>query len=410
MLLFFLAACGLTTHDTLADQSAPTAQKPVVTSLRLDPHVVALAPRAQLQLRIVVKWSDGATIVPALLWAVEGGEVSARGLYTAASDLGTYRVIVTLESGTLADTAVVTVTPGAPPPAPPPPPPGPPPGQPPAPGAWNEPAGYLPIVGRHFNSVGTVPSSGRGMGSFPWKTTGSEGWDDAEGRFPANIKLAQDESAPLSPPGILHLRYPPHVVAKGTYSPGVSQMIPITTLKHYGQVRHYSKFYFRTAFRVSANWQGHPTGSNKMFFLRSTASPEPIIRLRGAGAGALALNVDLQGSEGAGGDPRAATGGLNPNTAGATGAGAWAIVRGRWYVLEGVFEIGADDQRNGVVKLWLDGVLTHHYEDVEFQKTATKGTVTWGYIHIAPTWGGGGGTINQLMWLDFDDFYVSGAP
>ena len=96
-------------------------------------------------------------------------------------------------------------------------------------------------------------------------------------------------------------------------------------------------------------------------------------------------------------------------TAGAAAAGANAIVRGRWYVLEGVMEIGTNGQSNGTLRFWLDGVLTHNYTDIEYERKAGVQN-DWGYIHIAPVWGGGQGTINALMWLDFDDFYVSGAP
>lgn len=414
MLFFVLAACGPSARGSLADKNLSVAvQKPVVTSLRLDPHEVTLAPGEQLQLRILVSWSDGATIVPALQWTVEGGEVTPRGLYSAASTPGTYRVVVRLDAGTLADTAVVTVAAGAQPPSPrlSPPPTTPPPPPPPT-GSWHEPSGYIAIVGRHFNSLGKTCGPygcGRGTGSLPWMTGGSEGWDDIERTRP-RITLAQDANAPLSPPSIVRFLYPPRKVPPtNTDSPGVAQMLGIHQPQaYYGTVRNYRKLYFRTAFRVSASFTGNPSGTNKMFFVRSVPGYEPIIRLRGVGSGPLVLNVDLQGSEGAGGDSRAARGGLNPNTSSARLA---TIQRGRWYVLEGVLEIGRDDQRNGVLRLWLDGVLTHSYTDVEYRKAGTAAAPdNWGYIHIAPTWGGGGGTIPQLMWLDFDDFYVSGAP
>ena len=144
-----------------------------------------------------------------------------------------------------------------------------------------------------------------------------------------------------------------------------------------------------------------------MFFVRAESDVgghEPIIRLRGVDAGPLQLNVDLQGSLR---DKRniGTQTSLNPNQGVAE---ANAIVRGKWYVLEGVLEIGANGQSNGTLRLWLDGALTHSYSDIEYEATDKRSD--WGYIHIAPTWGGGQGTINQLMWLDFDDFYVSGAP
>jgi hypothetical protein len=310
--------------------------------------------------------------------------------------------------------------PPPPPPVPPPPSPVPPPAPPPAPpppsppGAFNEPAGYTCIVGRRFNSLGVTGSNGYGTGRGTiancWGAGLSEGWDDIE-RTRKAFSIVQDASAPLSPPNVVRMNYPAQGPITGTYSPGVAQMMGINQPQaYYGAPRLYKRIYFRTAFRVSPNWQGHSSGTNKLFFVRATSGFEPIVRLRGSGTGPLILNVDVQGSEGPGGDPRAATGGFSPNTAGAAAAGAFAIQRGRWYVLEGVYQIGTDDAHNGQIRLWLDGTLTHDYRDVEFQKAATVGNVTWGYVHIAPTWGGGGGTILQTMWLDFDDFYVSGAP
>jgi hypothetical protein len=406
--LLLTTACGSTAKGSRADGAVQvSAQKPVVTSLRVQPSQVTLAPGERFQLRALVTWSDGATIVPALLWTVERGDVSSKGQLTAPSTPGSYRVIATLESGTLADTTVMTVTQGpqpasprraAPPPAPQPPHASPPPAPPPAPsGAWKEPTGFSMITHRDFSSKAKTDAD-RGP-------TGSQGWDGIEYRY-ARITIAQDASAPLSPPSIMRMLYPAQTVKPNTtYSPGVAQMMGITTARaHYGELRHYRRLYFRTAFRVSANWQGHPSSTNKLFFVRSESGHEPIVRLRGAGPNALQLNVDLQGSRR---DKRniGAQASLGPNR-GVDEANH--IRRGKWYVLEGVLEIGTNGQSNGTLRLWLDGVLTHSYSDIEYEATAKRND--WGYIHIAPTWGGREGTINQLMWLDFDDFYVSGAP
>lgn len=271
----------------------------------------------------------------------------------------------------------------------------------------NQPAGYFAIVGRSFNSLGTG-TSGRGSGPFPCRVGGSEGWDDAESRYPT-VTLAQDSTAPLSGPNILRMLYPPQTVPAGqTYNPGVVQTLSFVG-STYGP-RQYRKLYMRTAFKVSANWQGHNTSTNKLLFIRGVGDsrPEPIIRLRGAGTDPLVLNVDLQGS------PRdkrniGTQSSLNPNQPGATAAGAFAVQRGQWQVVEAVLEMGTNGAANGRLRLWLNGTLTHDYADIEFEPTATS-TWYWDTIHVAPTWGGQGGTINQLMWLDFDEFFVSGAP
>jgi hypothetical protein len=377
-----------------------------VTSLRLAPHEVVLAPGEQVQFRILVKWSDGATIVPALEWSVEDGTISPRGLYTAGQSNGAFRVIARPEAGGAADTATVTVRTTA----------APPPGlplakTPPASSITrdkgkNEPEGYAAIAGRRFDSKASGPDD-RGKGTGPFKSTGSEGWDDVEARY-RNVILASDPKAPLSPPGILRFLYQPSTVPAGrTYTPGTSQTLGIHSSRAYGG-RSDRKLYLRMAFRVSENWQGHPTSTNKLVFVRANGAihMEPIIRLRGAGNGPLILNIDLQGSPR---DPRTDTGGLNPNTAGARQAGAFNVQRGQWYVLEAVFEVGTNGGRNGKLRMYLDGVLTHEYNDIEFEPSP-KVRNYWEQIHIDPTWGGQGGRINELMWLDFDDVFVSGAP
>ena len=394
----------------MARQSAPaTAQNPVVTSLRLDPRRVKLSPGEQVQFQISVNWSNGATIVPALIWAVDAGQVSPRGLYTAGAVPGTHRVIAMLESGLLADTSIVTVQGAVSSPPQPPPPasvrPAAPPASvrpaapPPTRGDWKEPAGFIRVTSRDFSSKAKTDSD-RGA-------DGSQGWDGAEFRY-SNLTIAQDRSAPLSPPNFLRMLYPPRAVRAGTtFSPGVVQTLSLTG-QAYG-ARKYRKIYLRTAFRVSANWQGHSTSTNKMFFVRATQSsasrPEPIIRLRGAGSGPLQLNVDLQGS------PRdkrniGVQSNLPPNQGVAV---ANNVQRGQWHLLEAVLEMGGNGQANGRLRLWLDGALTHDYSDIEYEGSGSQ-TAYWDVLHIAPTWGGIGGTINALMWLDYDEFYVSGAP
>lgn len=206
---------------------------------------------------------------------------------------------------------------------------------------------------------------------------------------------------------MLRFIYPAQTVPVGaTFNPGVVQTLSFTGTAH-GR-RQYRKMYVRTAFRVSANWQGHKTSTNKLMFFRANGviHMEPILRLRGSGSNALVLNVDLQGSPR---DPRTNTGGLNPNTVGAAGAGAFSMQRGQWYVVEVLLEVGQSGAANGKLKIFVNGVLTHEYDDIEYEPSAAV-TNYWDTLHVAPTWGGQGGTINQTMWLDYDEFFVSGAP
>lgn len=346
------------------------------------------AHRASNSQQAAATRSDSSTLAPPLVRTAERGVIVPSGHHAAAADSGNYRVIAPLENGALTDTSFVTLRPASP--TPPPPSPA---------GAWHEPAGFRKITRRDFNSKAKTDSD-RGP-------AGSQGWDGVEFRY-ANVQIAADSNAPLSPPSVLHLIYPPLRVPAGqTYSPGVVQTLGFAS-------RHYRKLYLRTAFRVSANWQGHSSETNKVVFIRGQGGPrpEPIIRLRGAGSGPLALNVDLQGSprdarNQAGVPAKQAS--LASNTPGAFAAGALAVPRGQWQVLEAVLEMGTNGAANGTLKLWLNGTLTHDYHNIEYEPTGAE-TWFWDAIHIAPTWGGQMGTIRQLMFLEFDDFYVSGAP
>lgn len=422
LLLLALSACA-TPPPVTRREEAP-AQNPVLVALRLTPDSARLRSGDRLQLRATARWNNGATIVPTLAYVSRGGSVSETGLFTAGRQTGSFAVVAMHAGGTLADTAWVTIDPAAAPPPdpdstprsaiPPPAPPSPaapvaspsPPSPSPPPGGWHEPAGFTAIVGRRFDSKGSG-SNGRGEGRLPYRVGGSEGWDDVESRY-RNVIQGSDPTSPLSPGGIMRFRYPAASFRFNfTYNPGVVQTMPFTYPQYYGK-HLFRKLYLRTAFRVSDNFQGHPTSTNKMIFIRGSGGPrpEPILRLRGTGQGSLVLNVDLQGSIR---DRRNNTGGLNPNTPGASGAGAFAVQRGRWHTVEAILEMGENGTGTGRLRIWYDGVLTHSYDDVEYEPNGSH-TWYWEQIHIAPTWGGQGGTINQEMWLDVDDVYVSGAP
>ncbi|MGH7561479.1 MAG: hypothetical protein ACRENB_10710, partial [Gemmatimonadales bacterium] len=381
---------GGTLADTADVSISGAVTAPTLTGVSLSPGQTTVLTGGAQQFTASGQYSDGTTGAVSVTWTATGGTVSSLGLYQAGNTQGTYRVIAAGPGG-LADTATIAVVTPVTPPA----------------GIANEPAGYVPVVGRRFNSMGTG-SNGRGSGILPWLTGGSEGWDDVEYRYATYTSQVTDATAPFSSPNVLQFKYPAATFPSNfTFNPGVVQTFPFTYPQFYGS-RLYKKLYMRTAFKVSANFQGHPTSTNKLVFIRGSGGPrpEPIIRLRGVNAGNLVLNIDLQGSIR---DPRNNTGGLNPNTPGATAAGAFAIQRGRWYVVEIVLDMGTTNGFNGKLQLWLDGVLTHTYSDVEYAPNTT-GTWYWDMIHIAPTWGGQGGTINQDFYLWFDEFYVSGAP
>lgn len=105
---------GGTRADTsiITIQAAPPA--PTLTQLVLNPSAVTVASGATQQFVVSASWSDGSSMVPPVGYTATGGTVTAGGLYTAGSTTGAYRVIVTQQGGTKADTSAITISPPAP--------------------------------------------------------------------------------------------------------------------------------------------------------------------------------------------------------------------------------------------------------------------------------------------------------
>ena len=96
---------------TLADTSDVIISSPIATllSVVMLPATVTLAPGTTQQFSASGWWSDGSAPVPAVTYAATGGSISSGGLYTAGTTPGTFRVIVTQQNGTKADTSAVTI-------------------------------------------------------------------------------------------------------------------------------------------------------------------------------------------------------------------------------------------------------------------------------------------------------------
>jgi hypothetical protein len=86
------------------------------------PDSVALAAGANHTFTALGRLADGTTTSVGVTWTATGGAIDAGGVFTAGNGAGKFRVVATKSSGTLADTADVTITVSAPadttPPAP----------------------------------------------------------------------------------------------------------------------------------------------------------------------------------------------------------------------------------------------------------------------------------------------------
>jgi hypothetical protein len=95
----------------LADTATVTVRKPVLNHVLLVPDSVALSVGGALQFAAFGRLSNGDSVATPVTFSATGGTISAAGLYTAGLSVGRFQVIATDQSGTLADTSSVVITP-----------------------------------------------------------------------------------------------------------------------------------------------------------------------------------------------------------------------------------------------------------------------------------------------------------
>jgi hypothetical protein len=99
-------------------------RQPKLASLEVSPTTTSLAPGVPQTFVAVGRLPNGNPVPIGVNWSAGGGSIDAGGNYVAGDTAGTYQVVASNTAGTLADTAIVTISA---PPAPPPPAPAPPP-------------------------------------------------------------------------------------------------------------------------------------------------------------------------------------------------------------------------------------------------------------------------------------------
>jgi hypothetical protein len=97
--------------SSLADTSTVTvpAAPVTLTALTLVPGTVSLQTGVSQQFSINALWSNGGTTLPPVSYSATGGTVDGNGLFVAGGTPGTFRVIVSHNGGTLADTSSITI-------------------------------------------------------------------------------------------------------------------------------------------------------------------------------------------------------------------------------------------------------------------------------------------------------------
>ena len=244
----------------------------------------------------------------------------------------------------------------------------------------NEPEGFRPLADRAFLTKARADDD-RGDKNC---RGGSECWDGLEYRY-RNFSIVEDPGAPFSCCTIARMLYraghrsgtAPATVQTQAFRPPVEEL------------------YVSIRARLSPNWFGNQSNTNKMFFLGIGRNANNIfLSAEGSGRGSLQPQIRLQGVP----DERTR---LRPNLAQAT------LTRGRWQHWEFYFKMNTPGAPNGIAKMWLDGEPITDVRNVMFRGPA-ESAARWWIFHWSPTYGGGGAPPPDDQWLDFDHVYVSG--
>lgn len=240
--------------------------------------------------------------------------------------------------------------------------------------AWrsNEPGGLSQLTEKEFNTLSELETA-----TDPsWYLTSTTG----------NKSIASDSLAIISRPNILRHNYPPG------FAGGSSG-----TSAGYTNAAGVDEIYISLAVKWDANWEDHPTGTNKVFFVTSDTF--------GGGGDPVFLNYNTQTAS-----PR-----LILYTQGPGMVGPLARIQevnpvpGQWHIVEVYLKTNtADGVADGLAKLWMDGTLSTDLSNVEFW-TGVGPDGKFNNVKLEPTWGGGGGTVVSGFNLDHDQIYISGA-
>jgi hypothetical protein len=158
--------------------------------------------------------------------------------------------------------------------------------------------------------------------------------------------------------------------------------------------------------KVSSNWVGHPTGTNKVLHFWVADANRVFAYIDGSGANTLHPYLGLQAiatpfNDGAGQISTSVN--LRPNVAGHTGA---QIVRGQWYHWEILLNVNTNGAPNGTADWWIDGVQVAHYSGIGY--VSGSQSRYFNVMRWDPTWGGLGGTVPADQYMYLDHIYISG--
>jgi uncharacterized protein YjdB len=355
------AVFGGLSNIAAATTGAGTSPPPApVASVSVSPTSPTIQVGASLQLSATTRDSAGNTLTGRVVtWSTANAAivtVSSSGLVTGVA-AGSAQITATSEG----QSGSVTVTVQT---APPPPPP---------PSGSNEPAGMTLVSDRPFNALREL------------------GWDEpTNGQSSNNVSIMSDGTSPYSAPNFQRITY--WAGSSGGSAPWDEDSPGF----------RYKTLYVSQWVRVSSNWQGHPGSSvNKIFYVYTTTDvPSFYLYLNGSGTGPLRPYIGGQNiSQGGAGFGDASNPDWPPNLLPTA-----QVTRGQWFHIELVAQMNSAGAADGYLDMWLNGLKIQHIPNIMWQSSSPS----WRLLHLAPVWGGGGGTVANTMTMDFDHIYLSG--
>jgi hypothetical protein len=93
----------------------------------------------------------------------------------------------------------------------------------------------------------------------------------------------------------------------------------------------------------------------------------------------------------------------SPNVPGQTG---YTFARDTWVKWEFYLRHNTPGMSDGVIRVWMNGIKTHEYTDVQMAGTEMFTTQRhWVTMQFAPYWGGTGSSVSSLQYLYMDHLY-----
>ena len=219
----------------------------------------------------------------------------------------------------------------------------------------------------------------------PWQALASEGWNHNR-----DASIVSDPTAPTGDSTVLEFFFPEGY--EGGSAPGIEFI----------NSREADAVFMGFWMKVDPNWTGHPTGSQKIAFIRNAgpwdtdpdANDNLFLLMDPVDGGSAADGPFQLAVANNGGGHSQLPDPIFPNAGSPQDA---VIVPGQWHKVEWLA-----DRSNGILRWWLDGTLIGDYPGVVFD-----GSSGFGELTLTPVWGGLGSTKPRDEFWRFDQTYVS---